>query len=404
MPALFPIRTTVAFVLAGTAYAALADDATAATDAIGSYQRSIDAIERDGGALDHRLSESFLSMGLAYRANGDFDAAIDSFRQALHVNRIDKGLHHLVHVPIVDLLIDAYAHQGDWHAVDQQQRFRHWIHKREVATNSDAYVRAAMTYAAWQNRAHNLDTGTPTLTKLREALSALESAFATVTTNGDETDPRLVEILNAEAQARLNLATYVSFTDEDIATGGQRTGEDLADLIERRNLIIESFIRGKQALERVAALTAAQDRAIEHALALANLADWELAFERPQGARANYRRAYEKLRAAGLSPAEVEHEFGSPRPLKSFSLARRAAALDDDEATPNAYVKATFRVTKSGRVRAIEIVEAHPSGNTRITREARTTLGNTRFRPSIGDAGPFEDTATIRYVFPDVSI
>lgn len=399
-----PLRTTVAVVLAASASITLADDATPVTDAIGSYQRSIDAIERDGGAFDHRLAENFLSMGLAYRANGDVDAAIDAFRQALHVNRIDKGLHHLVHVPIVDLLIDAYASQGDWHAVDQQQRFRHWIHKREVATDSDEYVRAAMIYAAWQNRAHNLDTGTPTLTKLREALSALETAFTTVTANGDDADPRLVEILNAEAQTRLNLAMYVSFTDEDVATGGQRIGDDFADLIERRNLIIESFIRGKQALERVAGLTAAQDRDIEHALALANLGDWELVFDRPQGARENYRRAYAKLQAAGLSPADIDREFGSPRPLKSFSLARRAPPPDNDEVPPNAYVKATFRVTRSGKVRAIEVVEMHPPENARMVREARTTLSNTRFRPSIGDEGPFEDTTTIRYVFPDVSI
>jgi tetratricopeptide (TPR) repeat protein len=401
MPA---FRTAVAVVLAASACVTLADEATPAMVDVAPYQRSIDAIERDGGALDHRLSEHFLSMGLAYRANGDMDAAIDAFRQALHVNRINKGLHHLVHVPVVDLLIDTYVQQGDWQAVDRQQRFRYWIHKREVATNSDEYVRSAMTYAAWQSRAHNLDTGTPTFTKLREALEALEAAFTAVTANGDESDPRLVQILNADAQARLNLATYVSYTDENFATGGQRVDEDLAEIIERRNVIIESFIRGKQALERVAVLTAAQGRDIEHALALANLADWELAFERPQSARENYRRAYDKLKAAGLSQTDIEREFGSPRAMKTFSVVRRPPQKIDDEPSPNAFVTATFRVTKSGRVRAIEVIAANPPDNARIVREARSTLSNTRFRPSIGDDGPFEDTATIRYVFPDVSI
>lgn len=398
------VHTAIAAALVLPAWLAQGAEMAPATIDVVPYQRSIAAIEREGGALDQRLSESFLGMGLAYRANGDLDAAIDAFRQALHVNRINKGLHHLVHVPIVDLLIDTYVKKGDWHAVDQQHRFRHWIHRRELATNSDEFVESAMIYAAWQSRANNLDTGTPTLTKLREALEALEAATAAVTASGDNTDPRLVQILNAEAQARLNVATYVSYTDEDIATGGQRIGEDPGEILERRNLIIESFIRGKQALERVVGLTAEQNRDVEHALALANLADWELAFERPQGARDNYRRAYSKLKAAGLAPAEIEQEFGSPRPLKGFTIARRAPTQLDDEPPPTAFVTATFRVTKSGNVRAIEFVEANPPGNARIVREARATLNSTRFRPSIGDDGPFEDTATIRYVFPDVSI
>lgn len=367
------------------------------------YERNIELIERDGGALDQRLSEQFLSMGLAHRANGDLDAALEAFRQALHVNRINKGLHDLVHIPIVDLLIETYARKGDWQAVDQQHRFRYWIHRREVDRHSDEFVRSAMAYAAWQTRSYNLDTGTASYRKLREALGALEAASATVTAKGDGADPRLIPILNAEAQARLNLALYVSTTDEDITTGGQRVGEDFGDIIERRNLVIESFIRGKQALERIVALTRERQQHVEHALALANLGDFELAFDRPQSAAENYRLAYTKLVATGLDQAELEREFGSPRQMKYFSVERRPAEKIE-ETSPNASVTASFRVTKSGRVRGVEVIKANPPDNTRIKRETRATLRATRFRPSIGNDGPFEDTTTIRYVFPDVSI
>jgi len=399
----YALQTIAAVLLTSSAATARAEQGPSEID-VSPYERNIATIERDGGALDYRLSEQFLSVGLAYRANGETGEAIEAFQQALHVNRINKGLHHLVHIPIVDLLIETYATVGDWQAVDQHQRFRFWIHRREVDAHSDEFVDAAMTFAAWETRAHDLDTGVATYRKLRDAIEALDDALGTISDRGTEDDPRLVRILNSQAQAHLNLAMYVGNTEEDIATGGQRMGEDFGDIIERRNLIIESFISGKQALERVVALTNNPEQEIEHGLALANLADWELVFDRPQSSDENYRDAYRMLKAAGLSEDELALEFGTPRAMKYFSVERRSPIPENDTAPANAYVAASFKVTKSGKVRSIEVTAANPPDNTRMLREARATLRNSRFRPSIGDDGPFEDAMTIRYVFPDVSI
>jgi len=371
---------------------------------IAPFQQSIAAIEREHGGVDYRLAEHFLSLGLAYRANGDMDNAVEAFEQALHVNRINKGLHHLVHVPIVDLLIESYSRRGDWQAVEQQHRYRYWIYRREVEASSAEFADGALIFATWETSAYNLDTGIPTLRRLRDAQDALDSAFETLNTDDRSDGPRMIDILNAQAQANLNLALHMNNTAEDRITGGTVMGDDFGDIIERRNIIIESFIRGKKALENVVSATDTEALRVQHGLALANLADWEMIFDRPQSSDENYRRAYEELKAAGLSADELAMEFGSPRQMKRFTVELRNLSEPPTTPSDDAFVTASFVVTKSGRARKFEVVAANPRDNGRMIRRTRATVLATRFRPMISEAGPVEASTTIRYVFPDEAI
>ena len=153
------------------------------------FRQSITAIESEHGALDYRLAEHFLSLGLAYRANGEPEQAVAALRQALHINRINKGLHHLMHVPVVDLLIETYAKLEDWAAVEQQNRFRYWIHRREVDESSDEFVDAAIAFSAWETYAYDLDTGVHAFRQLRDAQDALDVALTTVAANDGGISP-----------------------------------------------------------------------------------------------------------------------------------------------------------------------------------------------------------------------
>ena len=408
------VRLNIAFLpmlavlLIGLPFDVWANEATSSSApteiGITQFHQSINALESTHGALDYRLAEQFLSLGLAHRANGEQTEAVAALRQALHVNRINKGLHHLMHVPIVDLLIDSYANLENWTAVERQHRYRYWIHRRELDENSDEFVDPAMVFSAWEIHAYDLDTGVPAFRQLREAQDALGAALTTVNANQGDADPRLIRILNLQAMANLNLAIHISSTEVDPVTGGPVQGQTVADAISRRNLILESFIRGKTALEQVVRLSEAEALPIRHGLALANLADWELIFDRAHSSTRNYRRAYELLESAGLSTEELALEFEEPRKMTQFTLRRRthdeAPAISNDVA----YVMASFKVTLTGHVRNVKVVEAHPAGNDRMIRKARAALRDARFRPRIKGEGPVEAPATIRYIFPDVSI
>ena len=263
---------------------------------------------------------------------------------------------------------------------------------------------AAIVFSAWETYAYDLDTGVPAFQQLREAQEALYAASKTIAANKGAADPRLVRILNLQAMANLNLAIHVTSTEVDPVTGGPVAGETVADVIARRNLILECFTNGKQALEQVVALSESESAPIQHGLALANLADWELIFERSQSSTRHYRRAYELLQSAGLSEEELAVEFAEPRKVSQFTVQRRKPEAEVPPDPKVAYVMASFEVTSTGYARNVKVVEAKPAGNTRIVRRTRAALRDARFRPRISDQGPVEAESTIRYIFPDEAI
>ena len=368
------------------------------------FRHRITTLESKYGALDHRLAEKFLSLGLAYRVNGELYQAISALRQALHISRINKGLHHLMHVPIVDLILDSHTKLSDWAAVERQHRYRYWIHRREVDKNSDDFIDVAIEFAAWETQAYDLDTGVPAFRQLRDAQAALVTVEETISAKNGTADPRMIRVLNLRAMANLNLATHVNNTEVDPVTGGPVSGETIADVISRRNLIIECFVNGKQALEQVVNISKLADQPIQHGLALANLADWELVFDRPRYSTRNYRRAYELLQSAGLSKEELAVEFEKPRRMSRFTVQRRTPEEAEMSNSDAAYVTASFKVTLTGHARNVKVVEVKPVNNSRIVRRTRAALRVARFRPRINDQGPVEAPSTIRYIFPDETI
>ena len=371
---------------------------------VAPFRHRIAAIESEYGALDHRLAEKFLSLGLAHRVNGELHHAISALRQALHISRINKGLHHLMHVPIVDLLVDSNTKLFDWAAVERHHRYRYWIHRREVDKNSDDFIDAAIEFATWEIHAYDLDTGVPAFGQLGDAQAALVIVEETIRAKHGTTDPRMIRVLNLKAMANLNLATHINNTEVDPVTGGPVSGETIADVISRRNLIIECFVNGKQALEQVVNISELAGQTIQHGLALANLADWELVFDRPRYSTRNYRRAYEILQSAGLSKEELAVEFENPRKMSRFTVQRRAPDKVEELNSDAAYVMASFKVTLTGHARNVKVVEAKPIDNSRIVRRTRAALRVARFRPRINDEGPVEAPSTIRYIFPDETI
>ena len=291
-------RTTALIVLAATQYAlaepqlnerAVKLDA-APPNAISNYQAHIAELQRERGSHDFALAEQWLSLGLAQRSAGDYAGAVDSFSSSLHIRRMHLGLQHLDQVPVIDLLIESNRAQRAWPQVDKNFKLLSWVHRREYGDQDEHLIPVLLRYARWQLEAHQLPTRRPPYKHLLAGRDAAEQAHDIVAKVHGDRDLRLVKILYLRAAIAHDIARHMSSWIGDAIVGvtpkaiPSSSTVDSSDLILRQNLIADSFLTGRVALEDAIEIQRANGDVPGQAHASALLGDWHFLFGRRQTA------------------------------------------------------------------------------------------------------------------------
>ena len=379
------------------------------------YRQAVASIEKDHGAHHFGIVEPAIGLGINLQQQNQHDQAITALKRALHVNRINRGLHDLNHIPIIDLISHSQMQLGDWQGAEQQQMLRFWMYQREVETSEqltpetlDAYTDAAIHFSNWQGQSYTWDTGRFPLVKLRHAQKGLADAKNRLVTQNRTLDPRYFAVLNAIAVNDYNIVIYLSNTEADAVTGSTSGDQDMSDYLLRQNIIVDSFREGSAALREVIELNDSDARRTQYAQAILNYADWQLLFNRPQTAAKEYSRAYDAFRQAGIDNTSLNERFAEPQRITAFKLEPpsvnpgKAKRNDPDSAqqTDAPYVLAIFDVNRHGQVRNLDIEESFPADDKSIRRAARNRLVVSRFRPALIDGKPVvRKDVKIRYLF-----
>ena len=378
------------------------------------YRQAVTMIEKNHGAHHFGIVEPAIGLGLNLQQQNQHDQAITALKRALHVNRINRGLHDLNHIPIIDLIAHSQMALGDWQGAEQQQMLRFWIHQREVETSDelsnealDGYVDAAIHFTNWQGQSYTWDTGRFPLVKLRHAQTGLRDAKTRLVARNRTTDPRYFAVLNAIAVNSYNIVIYLSNTEADAVTGSTAGDQDMSDYLLRQNIIVASFRDGSDALREVITLNDSDERRKQYAQAILNYADWQLLFNRPQTAAKEYARAFSAFQQAGMDKPSLNKRFAEPERITAFRLEPIngtekpeppiSSGTREDE-TP--HVLAVFDVNRHGQVRNLDIEQSWPSEDKSIRRAARSRLIVSKFRPALIDGKPVvRKDVKIRYLF-----
>ncbi|MGR8949166.1 MAG: hypothetical protein ACU84Q_14045, partial [Gammaproteobacteria bacterium] len=288
-------------------------------DANQTYERAIASIEKERGAHDFALVEPAIGLGVNFQLKNQHEQAIEALKQALHVNRINRGLHDPDHVPIIDLISHSHVQLGDWESADKQQQLRYWIYKREIETVENIstdllnnYVDATLHFTNWQGQTFRRDTDRFPLVKLRQAQLALNDARARMNSRNLTRDERYLNLLNASAVNNYNIVVHLSDNEVDPVSGSYAGDQDISDYLLRKNVMMDSYRQGTEALHEVMSITAMENQQIRHATAILNYADWQLLFNRPQTAAQEYERAFGEFLKAGSEKTELNKRFSEP--------------------------------------------------------------------------------------------
>lgn len=372
------------------------------------YRRRVDQLQAEHGAYHAQLSEALLSLGLSLSALDNHTEAADSFRTALHVSRINHGLHSMEQLPYLELLIQENSIINNQAELYKNYHYLYWLHKRNYGDDDPRLLPVINRAARWHLDNYRTTPAISPYTHLGNAKDLYNKAISIIETHYGEQDPRLIDPLYELALIHYYTAV-IAGREEEFKVESEFRVSTRADYYEENSAIdriLESYYKGKQALERIVHLheTRSELPIRSHAIALTYLGDWNMLFERPRSAVDNYSRAYTLLADNEAEDEAIRNIFGTPHRLPTVPLPDQRSAQSGETPAQDGmpYAVVAFDVLSNGRARNIRIVEASPEDNNRVIRTARRLVAGTKFRPRFEDGKPVTTTdVNMKYIIDE---
>lgn len=238
------------------------------------------------------------------------------------------------------------------------------------------------------------------LRKLESLYEDYQASYSSNTTLSMVADvARRIARLSYHVEQEMDYEREINVFDADY-TGSREEASRNSE--QRRD---ESYDIGKLALEYVVNLVQSAEGvgAEQVALAVFDLADWELAYGRVNPARDAYQAAYQILRDAGFNDASIDAAL---KPLVPIAIPRIGAFPATQQTSgslgliqnPNylGYFDVSFSVDELGNTNNFTILASSSDANSRIESILESQIKLTKYRPLLS-GGELLDQGTINY-------
>lgn len=405
---------------------------------IGQLQQRISEFDLEGGVYDYRLSELYLSVGNAYQELNEPQLAIDAFNEALQLTRINNGLFTEDQLPMVENLVETYLSLGDVPSANINQEYLFYVQQKIYGAAHPVILVELLEYADWNLHAASLSLGyAPNLQSLHFRTSSFnESLF----NQSEMIEDLLTAAAFAYSQALImqhdlesdfdgsispaetrELKDSLSFTenDLDIAETEQKLAYThfLQYQFDINNVAVNSYgeapsayfldsdIRGRQALERrYEYLRRAGGSTLDIILALLDVADWYLFFERWTSAEEIYLQVFAMMESNGVNNIEGLRYPDLPATIPSFlssAYTRGSNRLSPEEVLEYAgYIDVSFELSRFARPMRIRLLSSSEGTTIATERALLRKLRNTAYRRQIENQTEYSENAyTVRYYY-----
>jgi len=426
------------------------------------YASEVQRLESESGAYNNDLVEQLIGLGLAYSDAEKHAEALKIYQRALHINRVNHGLHSLDQIPILERVIESNTAMKDYNQLNNNYSYMLWVYKRNYPENDLRMLPVLDRIAEWHLDAFNKTLVPESLGHLVVAANLYNESLEIIKLVEGDDHPDMIRPLYGIVNANFKLIEprgYIEGIDMIIGASGMlllpsnftqnSTNDEFRSTFLQQNyggdylarvldvekdsvsLVQNSYRSGRAALEKIV------DIHVKHpdlprrsyAYALAQTGDWFQRFSKRDASTNYYRQAYTLLSGAGAQPAELDELFGKPISLDALNVPRMMAAslsaLSLDTAPPRAiegvdmsektdlelqelattglkdtaYVVVQFDVTASGIVRNLEFIVTNPEEeDSRLRRMARERINITPFRPRLENGQPIA-TEDVKMVY-----
>ncbi|MFV0277000.1 MAG: hypothetical protein ACK5HY_07425 [Parahaliea sp.] len=353
-----------------------------------AYAAQLEAQQRGGGPYNPALTETLEALARGRQLQGDSAGAEALYSRALHVLRVNEGLHSERQLPVLQTLIALSRQRGDLEALDDRYDYLYFLQNGGLTPADAAELQQRLNYFRWQREALRLglDAGRGLRRLLQlfdenedllEQLSVSDGAFDTgqrwLVVESQLRNFYLLQSLLPEPpdlRTQMTVHAHVMRPTAELDPQYQRLEQ------QRRN----GMLQGAQWIQDfIDSLPEGDPAAWSARLALGDWFQWHGHSRR---AATLYRDLYRDLEAAG----EQEHLarwFGEARELPDNGVFFQPLAAGESAAGP---VTLRFRISAGGRVQEVETV-AVPSDAHKVLTNLRRELYAMWFRPRFDASG-----------------
>ena len=332
-------------------------------EAINIVELEIERIERRSNRYNIELARPLAILGDALAGLGDREGALGAYDRAVHVTRVNRGLHHPSQVDIVYREASVLAANGNLAQANRRHEYAYDILLRSYGGGSPLLLPGIFALADWYLVNYNIFSARGLY---EHALSVADETLAT-------DDPDRLKALRGVA-ATYRSERFPPYQSERKSNSSQPVGYRYGTMPA-----INNFAKGERALIEVVHVTMKSEEATSEAVARAvlDLGDWYLVFGKQDRATTLYRRVWELLQPMPDQLAEI---FDSPKPL----YLPLPGDPDNDGAAvgrpQTGVVELSFRVDESGGVSSIATLHSDPRDLMDV--KVRRAVRRARYRPA----------------------
>ncbi|HCO58764.1 MAG TPA: hypothetical protein DIT58_01115, partial [Porticoccaceae bacterium] len=359
--------------------------------ALKRYRQAIRELDAYG-PYHEQSSEALFGLGETLKNHGLYKEAIITLRRAMHINRVNHGLHSLSQAPILESIIETQKALNLFENVTTNYSRLLNLFLKNHDANHPSLIPLLQELALWHISMYQLDSSTSRVDHITSANGLINAALKNAQAAPELDTQAHIELLRITALVNL----YASQHEGDQwataldAPYSASADQEFMSLSRMATLSKTGFKKGRIAHEQIIKLAEMdEDNSPERIItAYVEAGDWYLLFNRRNQAMNYYERAHELITASDQSEMLMAQWFSQPVFLPAV------LSVSKPEHLPTRHITAELDISESGRPSQINLLEPSTESGLGLRRSALKTIRQARFRPRFADGKPVETKAS----------
>ena len=376
---------------------------------IADIQDAIDQQEALYGAYHPALSELHLSLGTALQQQGEHQQAVTALKQAMHLNRVDRGIKSLSQEPMIRRMITSYSALNETLLLAGSYQQLIDLYQQNYGASSEELIPLLLEAGDWHRQQYLQQTNDSVFAHLVESTNMLQLAGSISRLHFDKSSTERLPALQSIVKNYYYLARHYSryrpkppkgyvvqnsrffrfrrrdegsFDYDNAYDQYLRSQERRLAPQYQRELIQQQADIGFDTYQQVAAIYAKDGNIEQHAATLTAQGDWLLLFHRSfLSANSLYRKSWNLLNDSGNKQA-LQQLFAQPQLLPTFH--------QQNPANFSQLARIQADVNHSGQASNIKVLETVPVNSAQVARKADEQLRQLQFRSRIENGQPVD--------------